>query len=234
MFVRPHFSEGHVALLSPEEGGESGGSGGGGGHDDTAALRSQLADAQKALDAFKATEAQRASDTERATAAERERMKKAGEVEKLIEAQNADLAALRAKLTELEPDAAYGRETRKQQIDRIEAAKKDLPEADQALLTSAMQTGNINLADQMLARIKGAKAPARPGAPGGPPGMADVPDFDKLASESPQGFRDAVKKYPREWESHKEKLRGPQTRQPTLNERTASRMTLLNPAKKAG
>jgi hypothetical protein len=49
--------------------------------------------------------------------------------------------------------------------------------------------------------------------------------------ESPKEFHDAVKKYPAEWNNHKEKLRGPQTRQPTLQERAAMKADAMKPAK---
>jgi len=231
MFVRPHLTDApSLTVLSPEDGGEGAG-GGAGGHlappvgADVDALRSKLA-------AFEKAAADRAAEDDKRAAAELERAKKAGDVEKM----SAELESLKAKLAELEPDAKYGRETRAQQKERIEAAKKALPEADQSLLDSALATGDLRLADSILSRISApaGKTTARANAVGGPPPPADAPDFDRLANEDPKGFRTAVQKYPREWSAHKEKLRGPQTRQPTLNERSAERLQLIESAKKAG
>ena len=230
MFVRPHLSGSpSLTVLSPEDGGEGAG-GGAGGHlappvgADVDALRSKLA-------AFEKAAADRAAEDDKRAAAELERAKKAGDVEKM----SAELESLKAKLAELEPDAKYGRETRAQQKERIEATKKTLPEATQRLVDRAIATGDLGLADELLSAVTPQpRGTARAASVGGPPTPADAPDFDRLANEDPKGFRSAVQKYPREWSAHKEKLRGPQTRQPTLNERSAERLQLIESAKKAG
>lgn len=238
MFSRPHLSDAPSIPLAPDSdaGGGGSGSGAGGQAPSTAlappagaeieAMRVKLASYEKA-DADR-----RASDEKRALD-EKVAAQKAGDHDKVIAAQNAEIEAMRAKLAALEPEAQYGRDSRAQQKARIEAAKKELPEGDQQLLDSIVQTGNLHLADAMLARMRisvGKFTAPRP-TPGGTPPPADAPDFDKLAMENPRGFHDAVKKYPAEWSAHKEKLRGPQTRQPTLQERTAMKADANKPAK---
>ena len=191
-------------------------------------MRAKLAGYEKA-------DADRKTADEKRQVEEREAAKKSGDHQKVMAAQAEEIAAMKARLAELEPDAQYGRETRAQQKTRIEAAKKDLPESDQKLLDVAMATGNLGLADDMLARLRAptTKQVGR-STPGGPPPPSDVPDFDKLAMENPRGFQEAVRKYPAEWNTHKEKLRGPQTRQPTLQERIAMKASANKPAGKAG
>ena len=187
---------------------------------------------QAKLATYEKAEADRKAADHQRTTAETERARKAGEYDKVIGAQTEELTALKARLAELEPDAQYGRETRAQQIARIDAAKKDLPEADQKLLAAVLATGGVGVADEMLQRLRApvGKTSARP-TMGGPPSPSDAPDFDKLAMESPKEFHDAVRKYPAEWNNHKEKLRGPQTRQPTLQERAAMKADAMKPAK---
>lgn len=225
MLVRPHLSEGCVTIRSPEDGGEGGGSGGGAtlaqGVADLEALRAEVAKRDEKIAAFEKTEAERKAAADKGAADEIERAKKAGEYDKVIAAQNEELQQLRAKVAALEPDARYGAETRAQQRARIDAAKKDLPEADQKLLDTITATGNLQAADDLLQRLRAPGSKTARATPGGTPPPADAPDFDKLATEDPKGFQAAIRKYPVEWGAHKEKLRGPQTRQPTLQERIA-------------
>lgn len=190
------------------------------------ALRARLAGYEKAEADRKAADEKRAED-------DLEKARKAGDHEKVQAAQAEELTSLRARVAELEPDAKHGRESREAQKARIEAAKKDLPEADQKLLDAVLVAGGLTIAEDMLARLRAPKAGGKP-SPGGTPPPADAPDFDRLAMENPQGFQAAVKKYPAEWSAHKEKLRGPQTRQPTLQERLAMKADQNKPAAKAG
>ena len=100
MFVRPHLSEGHATLLSPDSDGGSGAAAGGAGEQsptlappagaDVDALRSKLATYEKAEADRKAADHQR-------TTAETERARKAGEYDKVIGAQTEELTALKAR-----------------------------------------------------------------------------------------------------------------------------------------
>jgi hypothetical protein len=83
-----------------------------------------------------------------------------------------DVASLKAKIAELEPDAAVGRAHREAELRRIEAGKAKLSE-DQRAIVDALPS--VEMKAKALASF--GRAAPRPPMPGGPPGS--TPSYEE-------------------------------------------------------
>lgn len=144
---------------------------------------------------------ERASADAAADEARKKKLREEGDIKKLLEEREADLAKLQAKLSEIDGDAKLGRSYRERESARIEAAKAQLT-PQQAALVDAM--GSVDLKAQLLDQFIAAKTVAptpKAAAPGGPPAPGVKTDWNAIGSREelerakagdPNGFAELV------------------------------------------
>lgn len=159
---------------------------------DVAIMRAKIAE-------YEAKDAAATKAASAAAEAERERIKRSGDIEKLLEVQNADLAALRAKTAEYEKTAPEAQALIARETARVEAAKAQLTDSQKALVdkmpTLALRAEAV---DELLATMQRGGVPfkAPPGIGGGPPPPASGKvDIDALIKE-PGGYEKAKRDHP--------------------------------------
>lgn len=162
---------------------------------DVAIMRAKIAE-------YEAKDAAATKAAADAAEAERERIKRSGDIEKLIEVQNADLATIRGKLAEYEKTAPEAQALIARETARVEAAKAQLTDSQKALVdklpTLALRAEAV---DELLTTMQRGGVPfkAPPSIGGGPPPpAAGKVDIDALLKE-PGGLEKAKRDHPNEW-----------------------------------
>lgn len=164
----------------------------------------EIAQMRAKLAEYEAKDAAAQAEAAKAAEAERERLKRSGDVEKLLEAQNADLAALRAKNAEYERTAPEAQALIARETARVEALKAKLSDSQKALVdkmpTLALKAEAI---DELLTNAQAGGVPFKmpPTIGGGPPPPpAGKVDISALVNE-PGGLEKAKRDHPVEWEA---------------------------------
>lgn len=95
------------------------------------------------------------------SAADEEAKKKAGDYEPLIKQRDEELAALKARLAELEPDATFGRSLREQRMSAVAEKAKALDDDERSLVDAVSDVqAREKLVDKLLAAKTAKPAPA--------------------------------------------------------------------------
>lgn len=159
---------------------------------DVAIMRAKIAE-------YEAKDAAAAKAQAAAADAERERIKRSGDLDALLAAQTADLAARNAEIAALKPLADDGRAWHARETARIEAAKATLTDRQRAVIDQAPTIAlKAAFLDELLANAQPGGTPfkAPPTIGGGPPPPAGQKvDIDALIKE-PGGYEKAKRDHP--------------------------------------
>ena len=166
---------------------------------DVAIMRARIAE-------YEAKDSAAAQAATAAAEAERERLKRSGDVDALLAAQNADLTAERAKNAALAAEAADGRAWHARETARIEAAKAVLTDRQRAVIDQAPTIAlKAAFLDELLANAQpgGVQFKAPPVIGGGPPSpIGAAVDIGKLVMEQ-GGLAKAKRDYPDQWQAYR-------------------------------